>query len=302
MDLDRVDPSLREATRTMTVPDLSRPLVRRLVATASGLLRVREVPGVRSRTERVGSLRVRVYVPDAPSGAGLLWIHGGGFVIGSWRQDHRHCAETARETGAVVVSADYGLAPRHPFPAPLDDVRRCWEWLRAEAPALGVEADRLAVGGASAGAGLAATLVQRLYDEGARPVAQWLFAPMLDDRTAADRSLDAVDNRVWNNALNRVGWSAYLGAEPGSAVAEYAAAARREDLSGLPPTWIGVGDIDLFHDEDAEYARRLAEAGVPTTFEVVPGAPHGFEIWAIDSEPARAYLGRARAWLAEHLG
>jgi acetyl esterase/lipase len=154
------------------------------------------------------------------------------------------------------------------------------------------------VGGKSAGGGLAAALVQRLRDEGERPLAQWLFCPMLDDRTGARRDLDARRHRGWDNRLNRVGWRAYLGREPGAEVVpHYAVPARRENLAGLPPTWIGVGDIDLFHDEDAEYARRLRAAGVDTTVHVVPGAPHGFESWAPDTGFTRVYLGTARKWL-----
>ncbi len=131
-----------------------------------------------------------------------------------------------------------------------------------------------------------------------RPVGQLLFAPMIDDRTAADESLDALDHWVWNNRANRVGWSGYLGeAFGGEDVPRYAAAARRADLSGLPPTYIAVGDIELFYGEDVDYARRLEQAGVPVTLDVVPGAPHGFENWARDAAPSRALLGRARAWL-----
>ena len=146
--------------------------------------------------------------------------------------------------------------------------------------------------------GLAAALAQRLHDEGERPRAQWLFCPMLDDRTAARRGLDDAGHRVWDNRLNRFGRRAYLGSEPGAPVVpHYAVPARRDDVAGLPDTWIGVGDIDLFHDEAAEYARRLRAAGVGTTFHVVPGGPHGFEAWAPSTGFSRDYLGVARAWL-----
>jgi len=159
------------------------------------------------------------------------------------------------------------------------------------------------VGGESAGGGLAASLVQRLHDEGAHPIGQWLFCPMLDDCTAARRELDAVDHFIWNNTANRFGWASYLGREPGAAeVAEYAVPARRTDLAGLPPAWICVSDIELFHDEDVDYARRLEAAGVPVTLDLVAGAPHGFESWAADTAPARALIGRAQAWLADVVG
>jgi acetyl esterase/lipase len=125
---------------------------------------------------------------------------------------------------------------------------------------------------------------------------------MLDDRTAARRELDDVHHFVWTNELNHFGWRAYLGAEPGSAeVPPYAVPARREDVRGLPPAWIGVGDIDLFHDEDVAHAARLRDAGVETTLEVVPRAPHGFETIPVGAPVSNRYNERADAWLADHL-
>ncbi|WP_105973711.1 alpha/beta hydrolase [Streptomyces geranii] len=247
---------------------------------------------------------IRVYTPAGDrSGAALLWVHGGGYVIGDALQDEVFCSATAQALGIVVVSTNYRLAPEHPFPAALDDAFAAWEWLGRSAEALGIDRDRVAVGGGSAGAGLAACLVQRLYDAGGtRPVAQWLFAPMADDRTAARRELDPVRHRVWSNAANRRGWRAYLGTEPGGSHApDYAVAARRADLRGLPPAWISVGDIDLFADECRTYAERLRDAGVECAFDLVPGAPHGFETWAPDTRPARELLERSRAWLGAHL-
>jgi acetyl esterase/lipase len=156
-----------------------------------------------------------------------------------------------------VVSADYRLAPEHPYPAPLDDCLAAWTWLQDNSPARGVDPTRVAIGGQSAGGGLAASLVQRVHDDpgAAQPVAQWLFCPMLDDRTAAERKLDATKHILWNNTSNRMGWRSYLGVEPGAAsTPEYAVPSRRADLAGLPPTWIGTGDIELFYDENRAYA------------------------------------------------
>lgn len=173
--------------------------------------------------------------------------------------------------------------------------------MQEHAADLGVRPDRIAIGGESAGGGLAASLVHRLYDEnGPQPVAQWLFAPMIDDRTAADESLDEIEHWVWDNRANRVGWTGYLGTNrKDNTVPPYAAAARRMDLSGLPPAYIAVGDIELFYAEDQSYADRLRHAGVEVTFDVVPGAPHGFENWARDTAPARELLSRAHLWLRE---
>jgi acetyl esterase/lipase len=167
-----------------------------------------------------------------------------------------------------------------------------------------VDPARVAVGGASAGGGLAACLAQRVRDAGgAQPAAQLLVYPMLDDRTAARRELDGAGYRVWTNRSNRAGWAAYLGREPGAREAPaYAAAARRGDLGGLPPAWIGVGALDLFLDEDRAYAARLEAAGVATELFEVPGAPHGFDALAPDVPLARAFLARQTAFLRARVG
>lgn len=304
MRLDLVDPQFhRPLSRVPRLPigwALGRRVVRALVR--------RHGPGAPVEGVEVRALDqgrgLRVYTPTGGgSGAALLWVHGGGYVIGDTVQDEAFCSTTALDLGITVVSAEYRLAPEHPFPAPLDDVTAAWRWLVQSAGSLGVDPSRIAIGGSSAGAGLAAGLVQRLHDAGGiQPVAQWLFSPMIDDRTAARRDLDRLKHRVWSNAGNRTGWRSYLGAEPGGAqVQDYAAAARRADLSGLPPAWISVGDIDLFADEDRTYAERLRAAGVECTFDLVPGAPHGFELWAPDTDVAGALLARSRTWLGGQL-
>jgi acetyl esterase/lipase len=302
LDLELVDPVLRPAMRRTPALDLENPFVRALLAGFTRLAPGKKVDGVQRRVVRDGDVPVRVYMPARPTGSAMLWIHGGGLVIGSAKMDDRLCGETARQLGVTIVSVDYRLAPKHPFPAALDDGHAAWRWLNAHAAELGVDADRIAVGGQSAGGGLAACLVQRLYDEGAVVAAQWLFCPMLDDRTAADRAHDATRHFVWNNRSNLVGWSSYLGAAPGAAsVPAYAVAARRKDLTGLPPAWIYASDIELFHDEGVAYARRLEEAGVEVTLEVVPAAPHGFEAWAADTPLAQQLFANARAWLGAKL-
>ncbi len=301
VSLDDVDPSLHPALERTPAMNLENPLVLWFVSRASRLVPAKRIEGVERRVVREGAVNVRVYQPERPSGAALLWIHGGGLVLGAAKMDDRLCGETAAQLGATVVSVEYRLAPRHPFPAALDDGHAAWTWLLAHAAEQGVDPARIAVGGQSAGGGLAASLVQRLHDEGAAVAAQWLFCPMLDDRTAADRSLDDAGHQVWNNRANLVGWSSYLGAAPAVTAPAYAAAARREDLAGLPPTWIYTSDIELFHDEDVDYARRLGEAGVDVTLDVVRAVPHGFEAWAPDVELAQRLFARARAWLGPRL-
>lgn len=300
MDEDVIDPALREATLKLRVPDVGNRVVMGVVRVATALLKPVQTPGVTISTVKSGSTSLRIYRPDRIlSDGGLLWIHGGGLVMGVAKQDDPLCGSVAAELGIVVVSAEYGLAPKNVFPAALDELTESWRWFQQHAAELGADGSRIVIGGESAGGGLAASLVQRIYDGGGvQPIAQWLFSPMLDDRTAADRDLDGVDHWIWNNAANRVGWSGYLGHAPGQATEpDYAVPARRADLSGLPPAWISVGDIELFAAEDFEYARRLSEAGVDVTTDLVAGAPHGFENYARDSVPAQALLARAREWL-----
>jgi acetyl esterase/lipase len=133
----------------------------------------------------------------------------------------------------------------------------------------------VAIGGASAGGGLAAALALRARDEGGavRPVLQLLVYPMLDDRTVKRSDLDGARYRLWSQDSNRFGWTSYLaGADP-----QIAVPARHEDLAGLPPAWVGVGTRDMFYDEDVAYAERLNAAGVPCHVEIVPGAFHIFD-------------------------
>ncbi len=199
----------------------------------------------------------------------LLWLHGGGYVLGTAAQDDRLCRRFARELGITVAAVDYRLAPEHPYPAPLEDCYSALTWL-AGLPA--VDPSRVAIGGVSAGGGLAAALALLARDRAeVTPALQLLAYPMLDDRSGAGP--ENPNYRMWDPKSNRFGWTAYLGdADP-----QVAVPGRREDLSGLAPAWIGVGTNDLFHDEDLAYAQRLTAAGVPCQVEVVSGAFHGFD-------------------------
>lgn len=225
---------------------------------------------------------LRIYRPKslATVAPALFWIHGGGYIQGSPVQDEKRSIETARRLGITVAAVTYRLAPGSAFPAAHDDAFAGLSWLFANAESRGIDRARIAVGGASAGGGLAACLVLRAHDEGMPVKFQLLVYPMLDDRTALRTDLDADRSaRLWIQQNNLFGWSAYLGETPGGLeVSPYAAAARRGDVSGLPPAWIGVGTLDLFHDEDLVYAARLTEAGVPCDVFIVPGAFHGFDV------------------------
>lgn len=253
----------------------------------------------RARVVDVGGATVRVFTPVDASGPlpALLWIHGGGYVIGSAAMDDATCARFADRLGLFVVSVDYRLAPEHPFPTPLED---CYAGLRWLATRTSVDPDRIAVGGMSAGGGLAAALVQMAVDRGdVSPAFQLLVYPMLDDETTRRADPDPDSLRVWSADANRFGWSSYLGDDTGRP--EWAAAARRRDLSGLPPAWIGVGSADLFHDEDLAYARRLEAAGVPCQVDVVDGAYHAFDVIEAKTAVARDFVARRDAALAAGL-
>lgn len=227
------------------------------------------------------AVRVRLYRPKNSRGPvpAMLWLHGGGFLFGNPEFDQHNNIAIVRELGIIVAAVDYRLAPQHPFPAPLEDAYAALTWLHTQAGTLGVTKDKIAVGGSSAGGGLAAALVLMATDRRHLPVRfQLLLYPMLDDRTVLRSDIDAASLRMWDTKSNRYGWSAYLGQEPGSpGVSPYAAPARRENLVGLPPAWLGTGGFDLFRDEDLAYAKRLSEAGVACEVQLVPGAYHGFD-------------------------
>jgi acetyl esterase/lipase len=260
-------------------------------------VRTEQVPGVAGHPD----VRVLVYErADRPRPSGVLvWLHGGGLVMGTAESANDLCGRFASELDIAVVSVDYRLAPEHPFPAGLDDCVAALDWVRTHADELGVDPSRVAVGGDSAGGGLAACAAQVAHDRGLPLRLQLLLYPMLDDRTAARRDHDGL---VWSNASNRYSWTAYLGHAPGEPDDRpYAAAARRDDLSGLAPAWIGVGDVDLFHDEDVDYAARLRADSVPCELHVVPGMYHAADRMAPSAASMRDLHDRMLAALAAAL-
>jgi acetyl esterase/lipase len=209
--------------------------------------------------------------------------------------------QLATELGCVIVSVDYRLAPETPFPGPLEDCYAALRWLHDGAAKLGVDPARIATKGESAGGGLAAGLALLARDRGEIPIAfQCLTYPMIDDRPPADPN-PYVGEFVWTPKSNRFGWRAYLGREPGGDdVSPYAAAARADDLAGLPSTLIIAAALDLFLEENLEYARRLARAGVAVELQLYPGAVHGFQM-AGESELGRRYHRDCRDALAAAL-
>jgi acetyl esterase/lipase len=238
-------------------------------------------------------IKLRIYRPKKVSKPVpvLLWLHGGGLIIGDAKVGEAYVSRFVQELGIVVVSVNYRLAPDHPYPAAIDDCYTALEWVHAQAHSLHIHPDRIAVGGESAGGGLAATLAQLAYDRGEiKLVFQLLVYPMLDDRSALRTDLPYPELMIWTPKNNRFGWESYLQQPAGSdLLPPYAVPARREDLTGLPPAWVGVGTLDLFHEEDVAYAERLKQCGVDSEFVVVEGAFHGFDLVAGQTAPAQAF-------------
>lgn len=227
------------------------------------------------------ALRVRIYEPKKRTETlpGFLWIHGGGYVLGSPDGDDLLCQRFVLEANCVVVSVDYRLAPEHPYPAPVEDCYAALQWFAKHARELGVDRTRIGIGGASAGGGLTAGLSLLARDrKGPEICFQMPLYPMIDDRNNSPSSLEITGHMVWNHDLNEKGWSMYLnGANGTDDVPPYAAAARATDYSGLPFTYTCVGQLDPFRDETLDYVTRLCRAGVDVEFHLYPGCYHGFE-------------------------
>lgn len=267
-------------------PPLPSTLLRMLLRTSQRTQRKPILPSeVRSCVRYIsdGGDSVKVLLlerTDRPTGSpAFMWIHGGGMISGGAEADASFLGRLAHELNVLVISVEYRLAPEHPFPAPLDDCYIALKWLHNHAPTLGVDAARIAIGGSSAGGGLCAALAQRAHDVGeVAPAFQILIYPMLDDRTTMKTGHGGRGELLWRPTENLTAWIAYLGHRPTTEEdRRYAVPARRENLSGLPPAWIGVGTLDLFYEEDVCYAERLRAASVPCELDVVEGAYHGFD-------------------------
>lgn len=225
--------------------------------------------------------------PDMKNRPAIIFIHGGGFIVGHPDTNLRLPQLAAEATGAFTVSVDYALAPEARFPVAMEQCYATLAWLHGNAARLGIDPARIAVMGDSAGGGLAAMLTIAARDRREFPIAyQCLIYPVLDDRTGSTRRMPPyMGHFLWTPAANRFAWESLLGMPAGSASPPPGSVpARVKDLRGLPPAFIGVGSIDLFCDEDIEYARRLAMAGVSTELSIVPGAYHGFDIVAPDAK------------------
>lgn len=285
-DIDRTRAGLAELLGAMPAPELPSTV------TIEDVM----VPGLDGDPD----VQVRLYKPEgmAAGSPALYWIHGGGMVLGSVEMNDFDCAVRAADFGCLVASVEYRLAPEHPYPAPMHDCFAGLSWLAVSAGDLGVDTDRIAIGGASAGGGLAAGLALMARDRGGPAICfQLLVYPMLDHRNDQPSTRVITDPRVWNRDANRAGWDAYLGAIDRSSVPPYASPAVAEDLSGLPPAHINVGQFDLFLDEDIAYAQSLLGAGVPCELHVYPGAFHGSNSFVADSPLSQRWLVEENAAL-----
>ncbi|WP_254514577.1 alpha/beta hydrolase [Novosphingobium sp. G106] len=236
----------------------------------------RRIPG----PEGAPDVNVLVYTPGDRGEdllPAILHIHGGGFVSGSAAMSDPNSRSYSAEMNCVVVSVDYRLAPETPFPGPLEDCYAALLWLHSAAQELGIDPERIMVAGESAGAGLVAALCLVARDRGhIRPFFQYLAEPMLDHRSVSSDH-PHVGHFGWTRDHNRFGWSSMLGGTTGEETSPYCSPAMAEDLSGLPPTFIHIGAIDLFLEESLDYARRLTRAGVSVELHVWPGAFHAFQ-------------------------
>jgi len=246
-------------------------------------------------------VRLKVYTPtELESDAGAIyWMHGGGMVMLGADSDDFLCATRASAHRCLVVSVDYRLAPETPAPGPVDDCYAGLSWLADHAVELGISPERIMIGGASAGGGLAAGTALRARDAGGPAlIGQLLVYPMLDHRNDTPSSHAIQDLRVWNRSANEAAWAAYLG---GAAPTAYSSPSIAEDLSGLPPAYVNVGSFDMFHDEDIAYAIALNRAGVGCELHVYPGAFHASNGFLPDHPTSVRWAADENAFIARCL-
>jgi len=236
----------------------------------------RQVPGPSGDPD----ITVRVYRPVNATEPlpGIYYIHGGGMIMGDIAGEDAGATMLCDLVGAVVVSVEYRLAPEHPHPAPVEDCYAGLVWTASHTAELGIDAQRLALYGGSAGGGLVLGCALLARDRGG-PALKFMMPiyPMIDDRNETPSSQEITDIGIWDRDGNIEAWAWYLGGKPAD---QYAAPARAQDLSGLPPAFIDVGTVDLFRDEDIAFAQRLMQAGVPTELVVNPGSYHASEVFA----------------------
>jgi len=284
-----LDPELRAALAAMpSLGDLTGDVVNARIAIEEMLaafqvppsenitIENRHIPGP-AGAPKVG---IRLYTPKPRTERlpAVLWIHGGGFLVGKPGMDDHLCQRFVEEVGCILVSVDWRLAPENPFPAGVEDCYAALLWMVACASELSIDTERIAVAGGSAGGGVAAAVALLARDRGGPKLAfQMPLYGCLDDRHITPSSTAITDERVWNTDISKKAWGLYLAGSDENAISPYAAPARAQSLANLPPTYICIGEVDLMRDENIEYATRLMQAGVQTELHIYPGAFHGFD-------------------------
>jgi acetyl esterase/lipase len=305
LPLNLVHPDLRAMVSTVEKYGAMQPILSRatLAEERKGMTMFSQPPlsdiAFERRVIPVGKQHpdVAIYIVNAKPGTSrpaILHTHGGGYVLGSAETSVRGLPDLAKQIDCVIVSVDYRLAPETTYAGSVEDNYAGLKWLHANAAAIGADPAKIAVMGESAGGGHAALLAIAARDRGEVPLCfQCLVYPMLDDRTGTSRRVPRhVGTLIWTPEKNRFGWESFLGQPAGKATAPMnAVPSRVVDLRNLPPAFIGVGTLDLFVDEDIDYAQRLNAAGVLTELNVVPGAFHGFDGIAGQSNVGRTFNG-----------
>lgn len=218
---------------------------------------------------------------DSTPGPAILHVHGGGLIFGAPEQFSKWQASLARDSGVQVFSIDYRLAPEHPFPTPAEDCYAALRWLQENAEKLSIDPSRIITLGESAGGNLVAAINLMARDRHLSPpiAKQMLIYPMLDDRSV--NPIPALDGLlIWTPEASVTAWKAYLGSDYGNdRVSEYAAPARAASVKGLPPTYMELGTLDLFRDEDLEYLGRIAKENIESELHLYPALPHGYDLY-----------------------
>jgi len=278
LDYKRIDPELLPGLETFPALDLDRENIAKmrvlLAARPQPAASVHVLSDKKSIDTEDGTVDVYIYrKTEQPNQPAVLWIHGGGYILGNAIDERAKII--ADHCNCTVFSVDYRLAPEHPFPAGPNDCYATLAWIMNDANALGIDKKRVAIGGASAGSGMAAGVALMNRDRDNFPLQlQLLLYPMIDNLHATG-SGKLENHPVWKQSTSFNAWEMYLDGVPGKQASPYAAATRATDLTGLPPAYICVGSEDLFRDENMDYAQRLITAGVPCEFSIFPGLYHG---------------------------
>lgn len=299
---EMIHPQLKDIFSKMPAIEINSQTVKDLQATtipSPESLPKDEAVEVHDETTASG-LRIRIYTPkiEQKEFPGLLWLHGGGHILGAPEITEDFCIRFAKEAKCIVAAPDYRLAPDYPYPADVEDCYSALVWMTENLP---VKKDKIAVAGQSAGGGLTASVTLMARDrKGPAICFQMPLYPMLDHRNITPSSHQINDHRAWCRDFNIEAWKMYLANVSGD-VPAYASPALAEDVSNLPPAYIMVGELDPFRDEDITYAQRLMQAGVPVEFRVIPGVFHGFEIGDTETEIAKQTRDEYVKALAEAL-